>query len=343
MEKILSIIVPTYNMEKYLRRCLDSLIVSDENMQRLEVLVINDGSKDSSSQIAHEYEAKYPQTFRVIDKENGNYGSCINRGLKEATGKYVKVLDADDSFDTDSFEQFLKLLLEIEADLILSDFSIVNENDIITEHKTYPFVSGKILNFDDICASISFKAMQMHAVTYKRQNLIDIQYRQTEGISYTDQEWISIPMTTVKTVYYAKIEVYKYLVGRSGQTMDLRVKIKSVDHTSICVVNRVKEIYKRGIDLNSPVGEYLTYILCNSASWVYKCGVLLDSYNLDKLREFDDYILNNTPLIYNNLNSLVIHKLLPFAYIRYYRNKRKTANGLIKYLYKLYSSKKATL
>ena len=65
MNKILSIIIPTYNMEKYLRKCLDSLVVSDENMQQLEVLIVNDGSKDFSSQIAHEYELKYPQMFRV--------------------------------------------------------------------------------------------------------------------------------------------------------------------------------------------------------------------------------------------------------------------------------------
>lgn len=90
MNKILTIIIPTYNMEKYLRRCLDSLIIDEEGMKQLEVLVINDGSKDSSSQIAHEYQDKYPDTYRVIDKENGNYGSCINIGLKEAKGKYVK-------------------------------------------------------------------------------------------------------------------------------------------------------------------------------------------------------------------------------------------------------------
>ena len=131
--KILSIIIPTYNMEKYLRKCLDSLIVSDEKMQMLEVLVINDGSRDSSSLIAHEYEAKYPLTIRVVDKENGNYGSCINRGLKEATGKYVKVLDADDYFDTISFEQFIILLASTDADLVISDYSKVNEHGDILD------------------------------------------------------------------------------------------------------------------------------------------------------------------------------------------------------------------
>ena len=105
MDKILSIIVPTYNMEKYLERCLSSLIVSDEQMAMLEVLVINDGSKDRSSEIAHGYESRYPDTFRVIDKTNGHYGSCVNRGLQEATGKYVKVLDADDWFNTENFAE----------------------------------------------------------------------------------------------------------------------------------------------------------------------------------------------------------------------------------------------
>lgn len=85
MQKLLTIVIPTYNMQDYLPRCLDSLVLYDGAlMEQLEVLVINDGSKDNSSAIAHEYEAKFPNTFRVIDKENGNYGSCINRGLKEA-------------------------------------------------------------------------------------------------------------------------------------------------------------------------------------------------------------------------------------------------------------------
>ena len=95
MQKLLTIIVPTYNMQDYLRHCLDSLIVSNEWLDLLEVLVINDGSKDKSSEIGHEFEMLYPNTFVVIDKENGNYGSCINKGLEIATGKYVKVLDSD--------------------------------------------------------------------------------------------------------------------------------------------------------------------------------------------------------------------------------------------------------
>ena len=92
MDKILSIIVPSYNMEAFLDRSLSSLIVGTPLMERLEVLVVNDGSKDRTSEIAHGYESRIPGTFRVIDKANGHYGSCVNAALAVAEGTYVKVL-----------------------------------------------------------------------------------------------------------------------------------------------------------------------------------------------------------------------------------------------------------
>lgn len=130
MNKILTIVIPTYNMEKYLDKCLTSLVIEDrELMKQLEILVVIDGSKDRSSEIAHTYQVRYPQTFIVIDKENGNYGSCINRGLKEAAGKYIKVLDADDCYNSKSLQQHLELLRIVDVDLILTSYVIVNEKD----------------------------------------------------------------------------------------------------------------------------------------------------------------------------------------------------------------------
>jgi glycosyltransferase involved in cell wall biosynthesis len=98
-----------YNMEQYIDQCLSSLIIG-EGMEDLEVLVINDGSRDSSLSLARKYEQQYPQTYRVIDKENGNYGSCINRGLAECTGRYVRVLDADDYLETSNLAEFVRFL-----------------------------------------------------------------------------------------------------------------------------------------------------------------------------------------------------------------------------------------
>ena len=212
--KILSVIIPTYNMEKYLRRCLDSLIIDEEGMKQLEVLIINDGSKDLSSKIAHEYQDKYPDTYRVIDKENGNYGSCINRGLQEAKGKYIKILDADDYFANESFSRYMKKISNIDVDIVLNDANLVNPFGNIL--KTWKFnLSNSII--DDFFSWNIFP--EMHTVAYRTSNLRKINYVQLEGISYTDQQWIFLPMTTVHKGFYFNEPLYQYLVGREGQTM----------------------------------------------------------------------------------------------------------------------------
>lgn len=196
MDKILTIIVPTYNMESYLPFCLSSLLVG-KLMDSLDVVIINDGSKDSSSIIAHQYSFSYPNTFRVIDKENGNYGSCVNRGLIEAKGKYVKILDADDRFDTKSLQIIMEILLEIDVDLVLTDYVKVNMKNKEIERTRYDVQRNKILDFQLMSCF-----PEMHGVMYKTDNLRRINYRQTEGISYTDQEWIFEPMISVKSFCY---------------------------------------------------------------------------------------------------------------------------------------------
>ena len=84
MSKLLSICIPSYNMEQYLHRCVDSMLV-DEVLEQLEIIIVNDGSKDSTLAIANDYKQRYPQSVVVIDKPNGHYGSCINASLKIAT------------------------------------------------------------------------------------------------------------------------------------------------------------------------------------------------------------------------------------------------------------------
>ena len=173
-------------METYLPYCLDSLLVNN-HQESLEVLIVNDGSKDSTLAIAQKYAADYPELFRVIDKRNGNYGSCINAALPLATGKYVKVLDADDSFDTANFELFIEFLNVTDADLVLSDFTWVDSERNKLRDIIYSL--GKaLLPMNEACIQEGFKNMEMHAVTYRTKMLIDAGYRQTEGISYTDQQ-----------------------------------------------------------------------------------------------------------------------------------------------------------
>lgn len=337
MSKILTIVIPTYNMEKYLRHNLDSLIVPEDKQNLLEVLVINDGSKDESSAIGHEYQNKYPEEFRVIDKPNGNYGSCVNRGLAEAKGKYIKILDADDYFNNNVLLGYLEKLTETNADVVVTDFSFVTPENALIEKRSYPFEKNKIVAIDDVCASSAFKAIQMHALTYKTELIREINYHQTEGISYTDQEWIFLPMTNMKTVIYYPIDLYQYMIGREGQTMDPAVISKNLGHYYKIMNNRLDELSKRHLKLSTAMQEYLQYKSMRMTTFVYRAVLIRKIGSLKELTLLDDKIKTVDEGLYAALDAEKM-KVLPYRYIHYYHRHHSCVPALISWIYiKLYT------
>ena len=196
--KVLTIIIPSYNMEACLTRALRSLVMDDLGLiQALDVIIINDGSKDRTSEIAHEFEKDFPGIFRVVDKQNGHYGSCINTGLSMAKGQYIKILDADDWFDTSSLKQVVQelsgfVLAGKNVDLALTDFDQVSENGKILSSIRYSFPTGRVFGLDEVLANCSI--LSMHGMIYRTAMLHDMKYRQTEGMLYTDGEWVAIPI-----------------------------------------------------------------------------------------------------------------------------------------------------
>ena len=320
MDKLLTIIIPTYNMQAYLHRCLDSLILPDKQMAQLEVLVVNDGSRDDSSAIAHEYETKYPSIFRVIDKENGNYGSCINRGLKEAKGKYIKVLDADDWFDTEQFGKYLSALSTIDADLILTDFSIVDADTMCASLAYHPNLQkGKIYTFEK-CTLDEVGVYMMHAVTYRAELLRSINYVQTTGISYTDTEWVYNPLYAVKAMVYLDCNVYQYLVGREGQTMDPKIMVRTINHHEIIarsLIMNEQNHPSRGF-AHTTIERQIIYLLTK----VYRTRLVLQdeaSFRQDEMTMFDAYIKEQRPDIYRHMGLLMLKRFVPIPYVLYWR------------------------
>lgn len=326
MNKLLTIVIPTYNMQDYLHRCLDSLILPDKDLMiRLEVLVVNDGSKDNSSAIAHEYADKFPDIFRVIDKENGNYGSCINQGLKDATGKYIKVLDADDWFDTSEFSRYIDELTKVEADMILTDYQIVDDAGNITRKCSYAIEPNKLFAFQEYTEPGVYFAM--HSITYRTEMLRHINYRQTEGISYTDTEWVYYPQHGVKTCIYLPYDVYRYVVGREGQTMDAKVLIKSASHYS----KLLRAMVDFANHLSTADKALYTYHrleaqIAHLSMGVYRtCLVLQDADSFDKelITAFDEFMKHERPAIYKQAEQLTLKKYLPIHYVRYWRRTGK--------------------
>lgn len=319
MYKVLTIVVPTYNMEKYLDRGLSSLIISDENMRKLEVLVVNDGSKDRSSEIAHFYEQRYPNTFRVIDKENGNYGSCVNRGLQEATGKYIKILDADDWFDTEVLDLFISYLLEVDADLIISDYKVVDAKGDVSETYNFKLPTDHQFGLDELSEG-TITWLWHQGITYKTEKVRAINYQQTEGISYTDDEWIYAPMVKVQQICYFPHYLYLYLRGREGQTFDPTV-LKKTFASRVIVVKKLLEYYQCYRDkVDKEIRNYLFVKFIIKLTTIYNFYLIKESSaeGNKTIHELDSLIKDKAPEIFNSLGA--IHNKLGWYYIQDWRN-----------------------
>lgn len=217
-DKLLSIIVPAFNMELYLRRCLESVRIS-ESLDFFEVLVVNDGSTDQTSAIAHEYAARFPGVFRVLDKENGHYGSCINVALKVATGMFVKILEADDWYDTEVFGGFLRFLQKFagRVDVVYSNMACVDAEDRPLSYELFDYPEGRVFEFSEIAGKRPCRANT--ALCYRTQFVRDIGYCQPEGLPYTDNLWVMVPIAHVKRCAFFSGILYRYFVVRPGQSM----------------------------------------------------------------------------------------------------------------------------
>lgn len=316
MEKLLSIVIPTYNMEKYLDKCLTSLIIDDVIFNQLEVLVIIDGAKDRSSEIAHSYETRFNHVFRVIDKENGNYGSCVNRGLKEATGKFIRVLDADDFFDTNNLCSFLTFLSKEQSDMIISASRSVFEDG--TVHNLFFNLPSGIFKLDDI-DECSGRSLFMHAITYKTE-LLKTWYKQSEGISYTDLEWAYLPTFNVQTISYFPQIIYNYNIGRPGQTVSAAARSKNM-WMEVKVVKRLIDEYnkRKGGDtffakkrLSFFIEQIYNYFLIS----------IRGGLDLTLLEDFDQYLGSSSKELYQLMDNCSIRKCgWRFYFVRDWREK----------------------
>lgn len=215
--KLLTVSIAAYNVEAYLEKCLNSLLIPD--LQRLEVLIQNDGSKDATARIAAEFEKKYPGVFRLVNKENGGYGSTINNSLSMAEGKYFKQLDGDDWYDTENFAAFVDLLGTVDADCVYSPYTEVIEPDMRQRPRQIVDLTPGLRDPAQLMGERSFK--QMHALAYRTEFL------RAQGISiqekcfYTDQEYVIYPLVRAQSVYVWDRPVYCYRLGRDGQSVSL--------------------------------------------------------------------------------------------------------------------------
>ena len=305
MKKLLSIIVPTYNMEELLPACLDSLVGSAA-AAALDVVVVNDGSRDSSLAIANEYAARYSDVVRVIDKPNGNYGSTINAALPSLKGEYVKILDADDTFDTQAVEPFVNYLEQVQgADMIVAPFI---EIDSSGEHRVdYNLYSRRVYGYgvpysaERIFEEGHIAYFMMHSVAYRTALLQQMGYRQSEGISYTDQQWCFFPIFRVESLAFTDIALYRYNLTREGQTMDSKVQLKNIGQLSQVVVSMAEYLDNYGKELSVARYDFLAGVVMRRMQTVLRKYLL----------EMDDelFVRSDFENIYNHFKAVAPREL----------------------------------
>jgi glycosyltransferase involved in cell wall biosynthesis len=283
-KKLLSVAIPTYNTESYLPRCLDSVLLK-EILDRIEIIVINDGSTDNSLSIARSYQDKYPGSVIVIDKPNGHYGSCINAALKVASGKYFRILDSDDCFDSAAFIKLIEYLESCGADMIFNNYS-----------KDYTS-GGRKIAVKYVNKKYLRQLLYLPAITYRTQVLHDTAYRQLEGISYTDVEYCFYPLAGVKSFAYIGMVLYRYTIGREGQTVNVETYYKNRDHT-FRIIQRMIGYLQHQSEKPAAKRELQHYTLIRVV-YFYYISILSrprNEYDEEKMLTIDNAIkgINNT-------------------------------------------------
>ncbi len=302
MSKVLTVTIPSYNVEKFLKTTLDSFICDREVMDKFEVIVVDDGSKDSTADIGKEYEQMYPDTFRVISKENGGHGSAVNCGIENATGKYYKIVDGDDWVNT---EDFTKLVLELEK--CECEYVFTNYCEYYDDIKKKEFIEYKQFRNKENYTFKDFEKdfhIPMHALVIRTDILKDNGIRLDEKCFYVDTEYIAFPVPYVKSITFFDLYVYMYRLNLSTQSVSVQGFQKHIDDhikVTLHLVDFYRE-YSQSDDADEYKRAYIKLIATNtvlSQSRIFSSYPFSDKENRKRFARFDAELKKRSEDIYN--------------------------------------------
>ena len=249
--KVLTVVVPCYNSESYLDKCIGSLLSGGSD---IEIIIVNDGSSDKTPEIADGYAKHYPDAIRVIHKENGGHGSGINAGLKAATGVYFKVLDSDDRLSEQGLFEVMAYLKNTVDSGVALDMLLTN---YVYDKKgaKYKFVMKPeglpkeiSLSWDRIKRIKKYHYIPMHSIIYRTELLRDCGMVLPEHTYYVDNIFAFQPLPLVKTFCYKDIDLYWYYIGREDQSVSEENVVRQIDQY-IRVVRVMAQIYRDSKDI----------------------------------------------------------------------------------------------
>lgn len=292
--KYISFAIPCYNSQDYMAHAIESILPGGEDV---EIIIVNDGSKDDTLKIAREYEGKYPDIVRVVDKENGGHGDAVTAGLTHASGAYFKVVDSDDWVDEESLHKILALLRRFqdegeEIDMLVSNYVYekvgVEHKKCIHYRNVLP--QDEIFHWQDIGHFRIDQYILMHSVIYRTDLLKLIQLRLPKHTFYVDNIYVYYPLPHVRKMYYLDVDFYRYYIGREDQSVNEKVMISRVDQ-QIYVTKTMIDMY----DLNKISSKKLkNYMINYLAIMMTVSSILLirskKQENLAKKKELWTYL-----------------------------------------------------
>lgn len=305
--KLLSIAIPCYNSQDYMEHCIETLLPGGEDV---EILIVDDGSKDRTAEIADRYAEKYPTIVKAIHQENGGHGEAVNTGIRNATGLYFKVVDSDDWVDWEAYEKILKTLRELSGgsetlDMLVSNFVYEKEG---AKHKKVMKYTGilpenQMFGWSDAKHFRKGRYILMHSVIYRTQLLRECGLELPKHTFYVDNIFVYVPLPYVKNMYYLNVDFYRYYIGREDQSVNENVMIRRIDQQI-----KVNKIMVEAVDLwklqNRKLRKYMfNYLEIITVVSTIMCIRSGTEENLEKKRELWKYIKNYDIRLFHHLRN----------------------------------------
>lgn len=323
MEKILSISIAAYNIEKYIYSTIESLI-NEDVIEKMEILIVSDGSTDNTVKIGKEYEKKYPGSIRVIEKENGGWGSTVNAGIQNARGKYFKLIDGDDQAMTENLPDFVYYLEKNNYDLVLTPYiEFIDETGELKEKISYGEFAGGGISASDIPEDAH---VNMHECCFKTSLLKDNHIKITEKCFYTDVEFVIRGLSVTKSIGFLDKIIYKYRVARAEQSMSINGFRKHYrDHLKM-TYNMLE--FEKNYSGDAQIKNVIQNRLKKVVMMQYNIFCLLEGTAEQKtdLEKFDELLKYNYPSLYHvsmkKVTLLRKSKFISYPFLaRYYSKK----------------------